>query len=400
MATKKRGRGAGEGSIFKRNDGRWAGTISLGWRDGRRVRKSYYGATQAEVIDKIAEAKANLKRGLPLDAPKTPPPTPDAPTLGGFLADFLQNTVRLQVKPRSYEASLIIARRHILPLLGHIALKEVNRQHVAGLIAAKVEEGLAPLTVRHIRGFLKQGLSWALQADLIEKNPAVHVALPRLAQRRATFLTPVEARRLLDAAQVNRLAALYAVAIHLGLRKGEILGLRWRDVSFEAGTIRVTQTIQRVSRRAGGSGGMAADTPKTESSQRSVHMPEEVITALRSHRAAQARERLAAGSLWRNNDLAFTTLIGNPIDPSRLHEQFKNLLTKAGLPGDMHFHDLRHTTASLLLHGGASLAAIKDLLGHSSIKTTADIYARAYPADRRELANTMTAILGAKSSRS
>ena len=380
----KRKRGTGEGSIFKRKDGRWTGTISLPWHDGRRVRRSFYAPTQAEVIDKIAEAKANLKRGLPIDAPKGPVSVPANQTLSDFLDRWLQNTVRIESKPRTFEAYEIIVRRHVAPRLGQIALADVTTQHIAALVSEKVQEGLAPATVRAIRKLLKHVFNLALEDELVKKNPAVRVAVPRLIQRKGVALPSEEARRLLDAARDDRLSALYTLAIHCGLRKGEALGLRWRDINLDDRTLQVNQTMQRISRRAGGLGGMTADTPKTEASQRAIHLPNKAVAALRAHRATQARERLAAGSLWQNRNLVFSNTVGAPLDPSDLHTRFKTLLAKAGLPRDIRFHDLRHSCASLLLHAGASLAAVKDVLGHSSITTTANTYAKTYPADRRQ----------------
>jgi integrase len=184
-------------------------------------------------------------------------------------------------------------------------------------------------------------------------------------------LSAAEGRRLLKAARSDRLHALYQIAIRLGLRRGEVLGLRWRDVDLDAGTLSVRQTLQRVSGR------LIFAPPKTARSKRTVALPAECVDALTARRKDQRTEHVAAGpdwaQEWRENELIFTTRNGTPIEPRNLNRSFASLLNRAGLR-QVRFHDLRHTCASLLHERGEDARTIMEVLGHSSIRVTMDVY--------------------------
>jgi integrase len=186
------------------------------------------------------------------------------------------------------------------------------------------------------------------------------------------------------------------VALSLGLREGEALGLRWTDIALDQGQLSVRRTLQRVGgERFGGSPSrLVFQQPKTKRSRRTLRMPDALIRALRHHRVRQLQERLAAGSAWMENDLVFSTGIGTPLDPSSLVKDFKHILKKAALPAIIRFHDLRHSAASLLLAQGVQLRAIMELLGHSTIALTANTYAHVMPAMMQDMANKMDSILG------
>lgn len=177
------------------------------------------------------------------------------------------------------------------------------------------------------------------------------------------------------------------LALTLGLRHGEILGLRWSDVDFEERALRVNQALQRIG------GKLQVTEVKTERSRRVVAIPESVIRALKARRAQQAQERLLAGLQWKDSDLAFTNPTGGPLEPITLHRDFKRLLQTAELPTETRFHDLRHTAASLLLAEGVHLRMIMELLGHSSISLTANTYTHVMPAAMRDVAEKMETIL-------
>ncbi len=177
------------------------------------------------------------------------------------------------------------------------------------------------------------------------------------------------------------------LALTLGLRRGEILGLRWSDVEFEQRSLHVNQAIQRIGDK------LQVTEVKTEHSRRGLVMTESVIRALKSRRARQAQERLLAGLEWKDSELVFTNPQGGPLEPMTLHREYKQMLKAAGLPTDVRFHDLRHTAASLLLAEGVHLRVIMELLGHSSITLTANTYAHVMPAAMRDVADRMDSIL-------
>jgi integrase len=202
-------------------------------------------------------------------------------------------------------------------------------------------------------------------------------------------LSADQSRALLDAAKRHQLEAFYSAALLLGLRRGEVLGLRWSDIDFERRTLQVRQTVQRIAQE-----GLVAAEPKTEKSRRTLSLPDAALRALKAQRARQATERLSAGTEWEDADLVFTSLSGTPLDPRGVDRKFKRLLAKAQLPVTTRLHDLRHSAASLLLAQGVPMRTIMELLGHSSIAMTANVYSHIAPTMLRDAADKMDAILG------
>jgi integrase len=199
-------------------------------------------------------------------------------------------------------------------------------------------------------------------------------------------LTLEQAKRFLEAARGERLEALYATVLMLGLRRGEILGLRWEDIDLDARTLRVAQALQRADGR------LRIVEPKSDRSRRVLALPESVVASLRGHRVRQLEERLAAGSGWQNTGLVFASIAGKPLDPQNMSRHFRRLLRKAGLKM-FRFHDLRHSAASFLLAQGAHPRAIMELLGHSQSSLTMNTYSHVMPAMMRDLADKMDSLI-------
>jgi integrase len=214
------------------------------------------------------------------------------------------------------------------------------------------------------------------------------VSTPRVTRREVPALTPASARILLDAARGDRLEALYSVALALGLRQGEALGLKWADINLETGVLRVRRASQRVPHE----GTQLVET-KTERSRRTLVMPQIVVNALCAHRGRQAVERLAAGERWVGLDLVFPSERGTLADGPNVTHRFHKLLKRAGMPA-MRFHDLRHACASLLLVQGVHPRVVMETLGHSQISLTMNTYSHVLPALQRDAAEKMEAILG------
>ena len=241
-----------------------------------------------------------------------------------------------------------------------------------------------------MRTILRIALNRALKLGLVARNVAALTVAPKLVRKRIHSLSPEEARRLLDSARGDHLEAVFTVALSLGLRMGEILGLRWQDVDLDGATLAVNQAIYRIAGK-----GLVTAEPKTDRSRRALFLPDGVIRALKAHRLRQLQKRLAAGPRWQDSGLIFTSGVGTPLEPRNLFRSFKALLRKAGLP-DVRFHDLRHSAASLLLAQGVPMRAVMELLGHSNIGTTADIYSHVMPAMMRDVADKMDAILSSR----
>jgi integrase len=234
---------------------------------------------------------------------------------------------------------------------------------------------------------LRAALNQAVRWRMVHYNAAAMVSTPRVTRREVLALTPANARLLLDAARGDRLEALYSVALALGLRQGEALGLKWADINLETGVLRVHRASQRVPHR----GTQLVET-KTERSRRTLVMPPIVINALCAHRGRQAVERLAAGERWVDLDLVFPSERGTLADGPNVTHRFHKLLKRAKLP-QMRFHDLRHACASLLLVQGVHPRVVMETLGHSQISLTMNTYCHVLPVLQREAADRMELVL-------
>ncbi|HVF20362.1 MAG TPA: site-specific integrase [Mycobacteriales bacterium] len=245
--------------------------------------------------------------------------------------------------------------------------------------------------MQFLHAILRVALEDALRDGLIQRNVAKLVSPPRVRRSEVMPLTPVQARHLLDVARTDRLYALYVVALGLGLRRGEVLGLAWCDVDLDEKTLRVRQALQRTG------GSLQLVEPKSERSRRTLPMPSIVVEALRAHRVQQAQDRLAAGSMWHDSGLVFTSVIGTALEPRNVTRRFKDLAETAGLPSSVRLHDLRHTAASFLLAQGVQPRVVMETLGHSGISLTMNTYAHVMPVAQRQAASEMDAVLGGTS---
>lgn len=244
--------------------------------------------------------------------------------------------------------------------------------------------------MQYTRAVLRKALNQALRWGLVTKNAATLADPPKAEPREIRPLDPDEARRFLDAARGDRLEALYSVALSLGLRMGEILGLRWEDVDLDARTLTVRKQLQRLDGKP-----QLVDL-KTRQSRRTLALPAGLAGALREHRKRQLEARLLAGERWRGEDwgLVFTSTIGTPLDPRNLTDRYKALLARAGLPA-LRFHDLRHSCASLLIAQGIPAKIVMETLGHSQISLTLNTYAHVFPEVQRQAAEAMDRLFGA-----
>src|SRR5215210_2850412 len=331
-------RGNGEGSIRKRKDGRWEGRYSAHTPEGRR-QKTVYGVTRKEVAEKLTEAMANRNKGLVFDAGKL--------TLDDHLERWLEGVVKPSASHRTYSTNAQQVRTHISPTLGRIKLRNLRKAHIDRLYREKLDSGLSPSTVRRVHAVLHKALEESVKGDLILRNPATHANKPKVQQEEIEPLDTSQAAAFLKAAKGDRFEALYILCLMCGLRQGEALALRWRDIDLDGGTLRVNLQVQRV--RDGG--GLRLSEPKN-ASRRTVGLPQRAVSALQSHRKRQLEEKLAAGSLYRDEGLVFASRHGTPIDAQNVvNRYYKPLLKRASLP-PIRFHDLRHSCLSLLAQRG------------------------------------------------
>jgi len=231
-------RGSGEGSIYKDADGRWRGSVHLGYKAGKRVRKVVSGKTRVEVAEKLKKLLHSQQLGLPVG--------PERLTLGQWLPEWLSQSVKNRVRPKSYVFYESIVRLHLVPDLGRIRIRQLTPQRVGRLLNSKLESGLSPRMVRHIRTTLITALETALKFGLVSRNVAKLVDPPRVPKREIFPFTVEEARRFLEVVKGDRLGNLFVIMLSLGLRLGEALGLTWDDIDFERSRLTVRHGLEKV----------------------------------------------------------------------------------------------------------------------------------------------------------
>ena len=376
-------RGHGEGSIYQReSDGKWCISVNLGWADGKRKRKVIYGKTRKAVAEQLKVVLRDQQQGLPVAIERQ--------TVGQFLDRWLVDVAKPSLRPKTYHSYAALVRLHLKPALGHIQLGKLEPGQVQAMMNAKLASGLSPRTVQYLRAVLRRAIGQALKWGQVSRNVVILTDSPRMVRLEMQTLTPTQAHAFLDSVKGERLEGLYAVALAMGLRQGEALGLRWQDVDLDGGTLHVRVALQRVR----GDQPRLVE-PKTRQSRRSLPMPPAVTAQLRAHRTRQTEERLVAGPAWQGGPwgLVFCTATGGPLDARHVVYYFKRQLGRAGLP-DIRFHDLRHSCASLLLAQNVHPRVVMEILGHSTITMTMNTYAHVLPEAQRQAAALMDGLFG------
>jgi integrase len=294
--------------------------------------------------------------------------------------------VKPRLRPLTYAGYKVNVEKHLIPTIGRIPLDQLTPQNVQEMMNGHLRAGLSAKSVSYIHQVLRTALGLAVRWDMVSRNVARLVDRPRVQRKPISPLTPDEARKFLGSIRGHRLEALFSVALALGLRQGEALGLRWDDIDFNAGTVRVSHQLQRIDGR------LTLVPPKTEKSRRTLVMPSMIAEQLREHEKRQVAEKLWAGSNWQENGLVFANRVGQPTQARRVIEQFHQALAHAGLRR-VRFHDLRHSCATLLLVQGVSPRVVMEVLGHSEIALTMNAYSHVVPELQREAAQRMQAIL-------
>jgi len=316
-------------------------------------------------------------------------------SLGGLLERFpalLRAKGRAESTIDSYVSAI---KTYVTPEIGTIPLTKLTQVDLNNFMQRKLASGLSARTVQYAHAIIRSALTRAERDGLVSRNVAKLATPPD--QDHTSKVVPLsaeDARRFLVAVQGHRLEALYAVALAIGLRRGEALGLAWDAVDLENGTLAVTQTAARIK----GKGIVLRRAAKTDKSLRMIPLSSFAARKLTRHRELQEEEGRFAGEQWREHGLVFASTIGTPLEPTTLRRHFHATLKLLGIDR-RRFHDLRHTAASLLLAQGATLHEVKEILGHSQIRLTSDLYGHAYMSVKREALSRMDAVLEAQSDR-
>ena len=371
MTAKRRGRG--DGNIRRRPDGRWEGSVEVTVYGTGRRRKYVYGRARAEVAEKLRAAQQTVGEGLPVIDERV--------TVAKFLQSWLDQVVKPARGYATWQGYEVNVRRHIVPVLGNRTLAKLSPADIQALLNMKREEGLAPRTVQYVHATIRAALGVATRWGLVARNVATLVEPVSVKRAPVVPLSPEEVETILATATEDRLGAFYTVALAIGLRPSEALGLKWADVDFAEGTVRV----QRVLERHGNT--WTFEEPKSRTSRRTITLPRVCAEQLTAHRHRQLFERRSAET-WEDNDLVFCTATGTPLDRSEVSRRFAKLQEKAGVKHHR-LYDCRHTAASFLLTQGIAPRVVMEVLGHSSFALTMDTYTHVMPVLMREAADAM-----------
>jgi len=380
-------RGNNEGSIYRRKNGTWAAQYTVWTAEGRK-RRSVSGKTRAEVSRKLTEAMADRDGGLLHDAGRI--------TVGEYLDRWLADSVKGTVKETTYANYAYITHKHVSPALGHVKLKTLTPAHVRGFYGEKARTNLSASTVKKMHVVLRKSLSQAVSDGLIPRNAADGVKPPRVGAPGEEIkpLGSEECAAFLEASRGERLEALFVLAVHCGLREGELLALRWEDVHLEA--VRPTMLVRRTLTRGEEGRGWVVGASTKSGKGRRVRLTRRAVAVLKDHRKRQLEERLRLAGLWQDQGLVFPNETGSLFNPSNLRNRsFKRIKARSGVREDLRVHDLRHTCATLLLGEGVNVKVVSELLGHASITITLNIYSHVLPDMQDSAADAMEAALGA-----
>lgn len=378
MVKKKEGRVSnGEGSIRKRPDGTHEIRVTAQDALGNKKRISLYGKTRKEVIAKRDALKVEEAGGV-LAMPRQV-------TVKDYLDSWLEH-VEKDLKPTTHQSYKYLVDTHITPRLGHLQLQALVPLHVEGMQNAMLSDNLSPRTTAYARAVLRRALQQALKWGLVGRNVAQNVEPPRKASKEMQAWTPEQAAKFLDVARSDHLYAVFYLAIMTGMRRGELLGLRWQDVDEKNLKLHIRQNLVVVNHRP------QFIEPKTSKSRRSIHVASETMQILQQHRTQVAAQKAKARERWQEHDLVFPSSVGTPLGTYHLNRTWWNLQAEAGLPR-IRFHDLRHTYASLALASKISPKVVSDRLGHANVAFTLQTYAHVYEDEHRAAALDSTQLL-------
>lgn len=381
MAEKKRGANGG-GTIRRRSNGRWEARITIGVDPGtgKPIRKSYYGKTQKEAREKMQHAAVAVTDGEYFE--------PSKMTVGQWLdtwsAEYLNG-----VKPRTVESYKSSIKYHIKPKIGAVklsALTPVDVQRLYnGLVNQSTGAPLSPKTKKNVHGCLHSALEKAVRLGLIRHNPADKPDLPRVERPEIKPLDASEMTAFMEAVKGHKYESIYIVTLFTGMREGEVLGLTWDCINFDAGTITIKQQLQKQR----GTNGQHSLVSTKNGKSRTINPASYVMAVLRAQKQRQLEQRIRAGGAWSNPlNLVFTNAAGEHLCAQTVYLHFKKLAAAAGVPA-ARFHDLRHSYAVAALQSGDDIKTVQENLGHHTAAFTLDVYGHVTKEMRQASANRM-----------
>lgn len=371
----------GEGSIRKRKDGRWEGRYTAGHdpATGKQIFKSVLGKTQAEVKEKLKKA---LVEAGQIDFTKS-----GKYTVGTWMDEWFENVAKIKVRSSSHQTYRGYIDNHIKPNIGNIPLEKLTTMDLQKLyrtlltkgrverIESKEQpKGLSAKTVRNINQVISSALDLAVAQKIIPSNPTDACELPKVEHREMQTIPEEQLQAFLAEAKATGVYEMYYIELATGLRRGELLGLKWQDIDWKNGIIKVRRQIARMD-------GQIVEAPlKTKNSYRTVTISPQAIEVLKQQRANT------------HDQYVFPSPNGGPISPDSVNNTLKRVLARAGIP-KVRFHDLRHTFATIALQNGVDIKTVSGMLGHFSAGFTLDTYAHVTTSAQKEAAQTMGNVL-------
>lgn len=377
------------GHIVKRGRSSWTVVVDLGREPVTGKRRQLWRAVkgpkreaEALLVQFLHERDTGVERPV------------GKMTVAAYLERWLVDYVQPSLAPKTIASYRDVVRTHLVPTLGSLDLVALRPTHIQSLYTqlsgsgrCDGRGGLSARSILRYHQILHAALRQAVRWQLLIRNPADAVEPPRAARRELRATTPAQARAVMAAADETSIGPFVRLALMTGMRRGELLGLRWADVDFEGGALHVQQTAQRIAGQ-----GIVFRQPKTRLSRRSIALSPDAVGVLRQHRRRQAEARLLAGSAYGDRDLVFATGLGTPIEPGNLRRSWVGIIRAAGLPG-LRIHDLRHAHATLMLSQGVHPKVVSERLGHASVNITLDTYSHVLPGLQEAAAAALDTIL-------
>src|SRR5581483_2750060 len=370
------------GSVIRRGS-KWAVVIDVG-RDpstGKRVRRWHSGFTTRKEAERAArDLLTRVENETYVDTSQ------GRRSVGEFLVDEWLPAKRATVKATTLASYRLHVNAYIVPQLGAVRLSSLRASQLNAFYADLLETGrcsaaggLSPKTVRNVHGTLHKALDDAVRWGRIARNPAALADPPKATSPEMRIWTAHQLRAFLDHVRTDRLVAAWHLLTTTGMRRGELLGLRWVDVDLDVGCLSVRQTRVSVDYE------VSVGSPKTERATRAVALDPATIAVLREDRSRQLEDRLAWGPAWADTGLVFTREDGTEIHPQRLSQYFRRLVASSGLP-TIRLHDVRHSYATALIKAGQPIKVVSQRIGHAAPTITMAIYQHVLPSDDEEAA--------------
>lgn len=369
-------RGNGEGSIVKRADGRWCAAYV---ERGTGKRKYVYGKSQKEVREKMKKKMDVPQEEIEKKQIEVKTDVGEASqTLEELILYYLNTFKKVELKPSTFSNYMDVFNYYIKDeTIAEKRVQDITTNDLQKYYNSKLADGYSSKTIRHMAVVINGALEYAERTGLIIANPNGHTILPKKKKFEAKVLTEEEVRRIIELGTEEEIYPLVVLCMTCGLRKGEALSLQWKNVSLSERKLKIVGNLCRIGQEEDENGKRHSVyeilEPKTKSSIRTIYLPEVAYQALLLQKQRQERDKEMYADIYLDNDFVFARPDGRHLNPRQMMEHFHNFLKKYGVT-DVRFHDLRHTAATMMIESGISLKIVQDILGHSTLSTTADIY--------------------------